>query len=97
MYQALAKSIQNSINSSSAPLEYKASKDVITYDYIWTMMEHLLIHCAPHLCGKYYDTQKQVYDLNTIPGKNPHPSSTGEISSTITSFSPSRIFLEYII
>ena len=65
--QALDKATPNSIKSSAAPLAYKALQHVITGDCVWKILEHLLIHSAPHIGGKANDPQDKIYDLNLIP------------------------------
>ena len=67
--QALDRAIPNYINNSDSPLTYKDLQHAITDDDGWMMLWHLLIHFSPHLGGKSDDPQKQIYDLNLIPGE----------------------------
>ena len=74
IFRSLAESIPNYIRSYAETLEYKSLQQVISYDYGWTILEHLLIHHAQHLGGKVDDLQKQIYDLKIITGEELDPS-----------------------
>ena len=67
----LDKAIPKYDKRSSAPLPYKYQHHVIIGDDGWTMLEHPPIHRAPHICGKTYDLQNKIYDLNVITGEYP--------------------------
>ena len=65
-FTALDKDIINAILSHDALLSYKNLHNVITEDERWKMIEHHILHLAPHQSGKVKDLQKQIYDLQVI-------------------------------
>ena len=66
--RSLSKDTPNYIKSYAATLAYKSVQHVITDDYGWMIVEHLLIRCDTHLGGKANDLQKKMYEQNVIPG-----------------------------
>ena len=47
-------------------MAYQVLQQAITEDVFWSILEHLLYHCAPHLGGRADDIQNQIYNLQVI-------------------------------